>query len=233
MRIANNYHIAKIENVEFPDIGTPVITFTNPETETSDTLLNSNEFAAYLKNYKSWSFIALGPEPSDGVELYQTFYDVWNSFFLNRFSNYQKVYAAIMKNYDPLYNYDKTSEINTTTGKQTDKNIMAQVTDKTKNPLIQSSATDKIAPYDDTYSDRSKTESRVEAHDITFERGGHTDEFEKGERKDVVHDHTYGNVGVTTSMTLLTEEKNGRRFNFLKDIIADFVNECLFMVDIV
>lgn len=227
-------HIAAIRDVDFPSTHTAVISFTNPETESVDVLMYSDEWDRYLRDYLSWKFIAPGGAPTNGVELYTTFMDVWNSFFLNRFSNYQKIYTAILENYDPLSNYDKTSKITTDVGAQTDKSVNSHYEDKTKNPLVQSSAEDQVSPYDSaSYTNRNKTSSRVEAHDITIDHGAHTDELQKGARKDEVNEHTYGNIGVTTSMQMMTEEKDGRRFNFLKEIFEDFARECLFLIDVV
>lgn len=229
-----NTHIAAIKDVDFPSTHTAVISFTNPESESVDVLMYSDEWGRYLKEYFSWKFIALGDAPANGVELYTTFMDVWNSFFMNRFSNYQVVYTAIMKEYDPLSNYDKTSKITTDVGAQTDKSVMAHYEDKTKNPLVQSSAEDQVSPYDSaSYTNRNKTSSRVEAHDITIDHGAHTDELQKGARKDEVNEHTYGNIGTVTNYDMWSAEKDGRRFNFLKEIFEDFAKECLFLIDVV
>lgn len=227
-----NTHIAKIKNVDFPSTSSTVISFTNPETETVDVLLTSDKWPLYLKEYLSWSFIALGDAPTNDTELYTTFQDVWLSFYQNRYSNYQKIYTAIMKDYDPLWNYDKTSKITTDIGAQTDKNVNATYTDKNINPQVTSEATDGVAPYDSaTFSNKTKTESKVNAYTVQLEHGGHTDELQKGARKDEVNEHTYGNIGTISNMDLMRSELEGRRFNFLKDIIEDFVKECLFLCE--
>ena len=207
-------HIAKIKNIDFPSTSSTVISFTNPETETVDVLLTSDKWPLYLKEYSSWSFIALGDAPTNDTELYTTFQDVWLSFYQNRYSNYQ------------------TSKITTDVGAQTDKTVNATYTDKNINPQVTSEATDGVSPYDSaTFSNRTKTESKVNAYTVQLEHGAHTDELQKGARKDEVNEHTYGNIGVTTSMDMLKQELEGRRFNFLKDIIEDFVKECLFLCD--
>jgi hypothetical protein len=228
-----NTHIAKIKNVDFPTTASSVISFTNPNTETVDVLLTSDKWPVYLKEYLSWSFIALGDDPGD-TETYNTFLEVWNSFYQGRFTNYQQIYTSIVKEYDPLWNYDKTSKITTDTGAQTDKSVFATRTDKNINPQVTSEATDGVSPYDSsTFSNRTKTESKVNAYTVQNEYGGHTDELQKGARKDTVDEHTYGNIGTVTNVDLWRSEYENRRFNFLKDIIEDFAKECLFLCEMI
>lgn len=228
-----NTHIAKIKNVDFPSTASDVISFTNPNTETVDVLLTSDKWHVYLKEYLSWSFIALGDDPGD-TETYSTFLDVWNSFYQGRFTNYQQIYTSIVKEYDPLWNYDKTSKITTDVGAQTDKSVYATHTDKNINPQVTSEATDGVSPYDSaTFSNRTKTESKVNAYTVQNEYGAHTDELQKGSRKDEVNEHTYGNIGTITNVDMWRAEYENRRFNFLKDIIEDFAKECLFLCEMV
>lgn len=226
-----NTHIAKIKNVDFPTTASSVISFTNPNTETVDVLLTSDKWPVYLKEYLSWSFIALGDDQGD-TETYNTFLEVWNSFYQGRFTNYQQIYTSIVKEYDPLWNYDKTSKITTDIGAQTDKSVYATHTDKNINPQVTSEATDGVSPYDSaTFSNRTKTESKVNAYTIQNEYGAHTDELQKGARKDEVNEHTYGNIGTVTNVDLWRSEYENRRFNFIKDIIEDFAKECLFLCE--
>lgn len=228
-----NTHIAKIKNVDFPTTASSVISFTNPNTETVDVLLTSDKWPVFLKEYLSWSFIALGDDPGD-TEDYNTFLEVWNSFYQGRFTNYQQIYTSIVKEYDPLWNYDKTSKITTDTGAQTDKSVFATRTDKNINPQVTSEATDGVSPYDSsTFSNRTKTESKVNAYTVQNEYGGHTDELQKGARKDEVNEHTYGNIGTITNVDMWRAEYENRRFNFIKDIIEDFAKECLFLCEMV
>lgn len=228
-----NTHIAKIKNVDFPTTASSVISFTNPNTETVDVLLTSDKWPVYLKEYLSWSFIALGDDPGD-TETYNTFLEVWNSFYQGRFTNYQQIYTSIVKEYDPLWNYDKTSKITTDTGAQTDKSVFATRTDKNINPQVTSEATDGVSPYDtSTFSNRTKTETKVNAFTVQNEYGGHTDELQKGARKDEVNEHTYGNIGTITNVDMWRAEYENRRFNFIKDIIEDFAKECLFLCEMI
>lgn len=226
-----NTHIAKIKNVDFPTTASSVISFTNPNTETVDVLLTSDKWPVYLKEYLSWSFIALGDDPGD-TETYSTFLEVWNSFYQGRFTNYQQIYTSIVKEYDPLWNYDKTSKITTDVGAQTDKSVYATHTDKNINPQVTSEATDGVSPYNSaTFSNRTKTESKVNAYTVQNEYGAHTDELQKGSRKDEVNEHTYGNIGTITNVDMWRAEYENRRFNFIKDIIEDFAKECLFLCE--
>lgn len=228
-----NTHIAKIKNVDFPTTASNVITFTNPNTETVDVLLTSDKWPVFLKEYLSWSFIALGDDPGD-TEDYNTFLEVWNSFYQGRFTNYQQIYTSIVKEYDPLWNYDKTSKITTDVGAQTDKSVFATRTDKNINPQVTSEATDGVSPYDSsTFSNRTKTESKVNAYTVQNEYGSHTDELQKGARKDEVNEHTYGNIGTITNVDMWRAEYENRRFNFIKDIIEDFAKECLFLCEMI
>ena len=109
---------------------------------------------------------------------------------------------ALKENYDPLHNYDRHEEWTD----KTDSKVINDATTKT-NKSAYDSAT--LTPYDSSDYDNTDT---VDA------TGKHTG-------------HLYGNIGVTTSATMLSEEMDVRGKYNLYNMIADcYARELTLMV---
>ena len=211
------------------------------------TLVSASEFKQYLKRYYDFNFLTITTTPL------QELLEYWQEFCTRTQSSYTRAYLALTEEYNPLHNYDKHSVITTETDEHTDteKTPEYTITETNKIPLIktensgvQSSQTDKSYPYDDNSTGvvKAKTDNEVGqsntqtlAHDIVneTETEAHNIETEYGEQKVTVTEDTEGNIGVTTSATMATEELQLRRNNIIDYIMEGFVKDYLFLADVV
>ena len=188
------------------------------------TVVSSTEFKRYLKRYYDWNFLTITDTPLAELLEY------WQEFCVRTQSDYTRAYIALMEEYNPLHNYDKHSVIETETDSHTDTNKVPLI--KTENSGLDSSQTDKTVPYDgSTFLDKDKTENHIGAsHTQTL---AHNIETEYGKQKVTVTEDTAGNIGVTTSATMATEELQLRRNNITDYIMEGFIKDYLFLADVV
>ena len=188
------------------------------------TLVSAAEFKQYLKRYYDFNFLTITATPL------QELLEYWQEFCTRTAASYTRAWLALTEEYNPLHNYDKHSVITTETDEHTDTNKIPLI--KTENSGVDSSQTDKTMPYDaSTFADKDKTENHVGAsHTQTL---AHNIETEYGEQKVTVTEDTAGNIGVTTSATMATEELQLRRNNIIDYIMEGFVKDYLFLADVV
>lgn len=188
------------------------------------TLVSAAEFKQYLKRYYDFNFLTITTTPL------QELLEYWQEFCTRTAASYTRAWLALTEEYNPLHNYDKHSEIVTETDEHTDTNKVPLI--KTENSGVDSSQTDKTIPYDgSTFLDKDKTENHVGAsHTQTL---AHNIETEYGKQKVTVTENTSGNIGVTTSATMATEELQLRRNNIIDYIMEGFVKDYLFLADVV
>lgn len=188
------------------------------------TLVSAAEFKQYLKRYYDFNFLTITTSPL------QELLEYWQEFCTRTAASYTRAWLALTEEYNPLHNYDKHSVITTETDEHTDTNKIPLI--KTENSGVDSSQTDKTMPYDtSTFADKDKTENHVGAsHTQTL---AHNIETEYGEQKVTVTEDTAGNIGVTTSATMATEELQLRRNNIIDYIMEGFIKDYLFLADVV
>ena len=206
------------------------------------TLVSAAEFKQYLKRYYDFNFLTITNTPL------QELLEYWQEFNTRTAASYTRAWLALTEEYDPLHNYDKHSVIVTETDEHDDtvKNPLVSQTDKiplikTENSGVDSSQTDKTIPYDgSTFLDKDKTENHVGAsntqtlaHDVVHETAAHDVTTTYGDQKVTVTEDTSGNIGVTTSATMATEELQLRRNNIIDYIMEGFVKDYLFLADVV
>ena len=188
------------------------------------TLVSAAEFKQYLKRYYDFNFLTITTSPL------QELLEYWQEFNTRTAASYTRAWLALTEEYNPLHNYDKHSVITTDTDEHTDTNKIPLI--KTENSGVDSSQTDKTMAYDSAdFINKDKTENHVGtsntqtlAHDI---------ETEYGAQKVTVEENTSGNIGVTTSATMATEELQLRRNNIIDYIMEGFVKDYLFLADAV
>ena len=189
------------------------------------TLVSSTEFKRYLKRYYDWNFLTITDTPLAELLEY------WQEFCNRTQSSFTRSYIALTEEYNPLHNYDKHSVITTETDEHTDTNKIPLI--KTENSGVQSSQTDKAYPYDDnsTGVTKAKTDNEVgQSHTQTL---AHNIETEYGDQKTTVTENTNGNIGVTTSATMLKEELDIRKHNITDYIMESFIKDYLFLANMV
>ena len=206
------------------------------------TLVSAAEFKQYLKRYYDFNFLTITTTPL------QELLEYWQEFNTRTAASYTRAWLALTEEYNPLHNYDKHSVITTKTDEHEDtvKNPLVSQTDKvplikTENSGVISSQTDKTYPYDDNSTGVTKAHSennvgqsntQTLAHDVVHETAAHNITTEYGEQKVTVTEDTSGNIGVTTSATMATEELQLRRNNIIDYIMEGFIKDYLFLADV-
>ena len=207
------------------------------------TLVSAAEFKQYLKRYYDFNFLTITTTPL------QELLEYWQEFNTRTAASYTRAWLALTEEYNPLHNYDKHSVITTETDEHEDtvKNPLVSQTDKiplikTENSGVISSQTDKAYPYDDNSTGVTKAHSennvgqsntQTLAHDVVHETAAHNITTEYGDQKVTVTEDTSGNIGVTTSATMATEELQLRRNNIIDYIMEGFIKDYLFLADVV
>ena len=189
------------------------------------TLVSASEFKQYLKRYYDFNFLTITNTPL------QELLEYWQEFCTRTAASYTRAYIALIEEYNPLHNYDKHSVITTDTDEHTDTDKIPLI--KTENSGVQSSQTDKSYPYDDSSTGVVKAKTDNEVGQSNTQTLAHNIEHEYGAQGVTVEETTQGNIGVTTSATMLTEELEIRRNNIIDYIMEGFIKDYLFLADVV
>lgn len=174
------------------------------------------------------------------------------------FDTFKKWHEALSADYNPLYNYDRHEEYSDhkeykgQESEQIDNNSSAATNTKgsrdvlvdDESKILSDISEKSVSAFDSNeYSPSEKdTRSSVNTQDTITKDTSETDSSTSGSsltntnrgitnKESLKHDaHLYGNIGVTTSMQLIREELDLRRFN-LYDQIADlFTDEFCIMI---
>ena len=163
--------------------------------------------------------------------------------FLVYGSKWDKLYKTLDLEYNPLWNVDATIEETRDIDKRhtedlhpeyTDTDTYGETTGSTTYGQLDDNTTNKTTPYDsDTYRNLSKQEREVlehedeyktEEHEDTHKKGEHTDEHDEDAYKDVITTKRQGNIGVTSSMDLIRQEREIDDFKFLDILMSDIID---------
>ena len=160
----------------------------------------------------------------------------------NWYATFARWLETLTEEYNPLHNYDRTEEIL----EKIDEDTKSHNTGSGTNRL--SGSSNSITEVDDTdttsvsayntssfdNSDKSVHDGQSINNDSSQSSGQSTSTADGTENKDIVRDHKarmFGNIGVTTSATMATEELTLRGKYVLNTMIADtFVKEFCLMV---
>ena len=189
------------------------------------TLVSAAEFKQYLKRYYDFNFLTITATPL------QELLEYWQEFCTRTAASYTRAWLALTEEYNPLHNYDKHSTITTDTDAHTDTNKVPLI--KTENSGVISSQTDKVYPYDDSSTGITKAHSENNVGQSNTQTLAHNIETDYGKQKTTVEENTSGNIGVTTSATMATEELQLRRNNIIDYIMEGFIKDYLFLADVV
>lgn len=175
----------------------------------------------------------------------KTFSQLFNGFLTMQKEPFTRFYNSISMDFSPIENYDKTSDITTNFvgSEKVTENYGDQksvtTTGGTQNNTIGASTTNSlnsVSPYDSTEffnkeNNVTNTQEQVNTSksDITdtLVTNSHSDSTEKAftDRKNIVTEHTHGNIGVTKSTELLIDYQNmQKKMNFILEIIGIFLH---------
>lgn len=162
-------------------------------------------------------------------------YDMWVR--LNG-EEFLRIYNVMRSEYNPLENYDRMEEGSTETarhkGSRTSQNV-----DITNTPTVTTKTTEKVNASDGGVVESMETETANTSGNTVTSGSADTNYTETRDISDTVFDRdvetyngrrTHGNIGVTTTQALITEEINLRLLGFIETIIAQFVEKFTFYV---
>lgn len=178
---------------------------------------------------------------ADDEDVVTDFVRCWNFWKSNRFNldNWEQLFRGFTYKYNPTFNYYRDEKITTTPeGKETDTTTF-NGSEKTTNKTPEGGYTDTMTDYvnaetRENFTGVSKTENhtaqRNDEVETTFTGRNNKTEKTFDGRKDTTENHTEGNIGVSTSAQILTEEEKLRRFNLMDYILSGFVARYCFLV---
>lgn len=162
-------------------------------------------------------------------------YDMWVR--LNG-DEYLRIYNVMRSEYNPLENYDRMEEGATETarhkGTRTSQNV-----DITNTPTVTTKTTEKVNASDGGVVESMETETANTGGNTVTSGNADTNYTETRDISDSVYDRdvetfngrrTHGNIGITTTQTLITEEVNLRLLGFIETIMSQFVKKFTFYV---
>ena len=162
-------------------------------------------------------------------------YDMWVR--LNG-EEYLRIYNVMRSEYNPLENYDRMEEGSTETarhkGSRTSQNV-----DITNTPTVTTKTTEKVNASDGGVVESMETETANTSGNTITSGSAETNYSETRDISDTLYDRdvetfngrrTHGNIGITTTQTLITEEVNLRLLGFIETIMSQFVEKFTFYV---
>ena len=166
---------------------------------------------------------------------FKNVYDMWVR--LNG-EEYLRIYNVMRSEYNPLENYDRMEEGATETarhkGSRTSQNV-----DITNTPTVTTKTTEKVNASDGGIVESMETETANTSGNTVTSGSAETNFTETRDISDSVYDRdvetfngrrTHGNIGVTTTQTLINEEINLRLLGFIETIMSQFVEKFTFYV---
>ena len=240
------YNIANIlyhDNPEFPDLPICEMTMTTDDDEGHPVTLITNEEFRIILMQKYFSFYIQTPsfydtETKQNVELVPDLEtaisylaDVFRVWKTSRIHGFMKLYEALMSNYKPWVNYDKTihstmeysgTETNELTKSGTEQNNMV-------NAEV-SSIIKKTAYDEDDYLDNTKTTTpaHTDTDTLSFSNRKDTDVKSFNNRTDTYDYTEFGNIGVKSTQEIIMTSFTLTNLEDLKNYIVNyFVHENL------
>lgn len=144
-----------------------------------------------------------------------------NNFFKRKKPNFDRMIAALNAEYDPLENYDRKED-----WKDIFKeHVEGEARDETHNDSTGNS-TSKISAMD---SDELVTDTGGDSHNEGNSNAKTTNEADRN--NDSIHTgRVHGNIGVTTSMQLIKEELELRKYDIMEQIVRAFEKDVIIQI---
>lgn len=144
-----------------------------------------------------------------------------NNFFKRKKFNFDKMIAALNAEYDPLENYDKKEDWSD----RFNEHVEGAAHDETHNDSTGSS-TSKISAMD---SEELVTDTGGDSHNEGNSNATTTNEADRN--NDTTHTgRVHGNIGVTTSMQLIKEELELRKYDIMEQIVRAFEKDVIIQI---
>ena len=190
----------------------------------NDTVLIKSEYVEnmFILKYGTWETL------DETSEDFKHTFDLYNEYMT---PNLNKAISALTAEYNPLNNYEGKTEIIQEYGEQTQNFIKGQESITNTNNAVTDNTEDYVTSYDsDTFSPASKNKNDYGERISTTENGTRTDTNTINSYTNKVTEIKAGNMGVTTSQHMITEEINLRLKNIYDMYIDNFVKNVCYMI---
>ena len=139
--------------------------------------------------------------------------------------NLSKVLDAFKMEYNPIENYDGYEKTTTNYGEHTTFNkqgsqLVENNYGETNNENIESVTTNDTTTFFDTNKNNAKILEHTDKNNI----GARIDEIQSVTHTDTVEIQKHGNMGVTSTQTMLQQEYELRRKNIIYDYLHQLAN---------
>ena len=199
-------------------------------------IYTAQDFYSYIRaKYGHMLFETPEITPEKARQDLKNVYDMWVR--LNG-EEYLRIYNVMRSEYNPLENFDRMEEGSTETarhkGSRTSQNV-----DITNTPTVTTKTTEKVNASDGGVVESMETETANTSGNTVTSGNADTNYTETRDISDSVFDRdvetfngrrTHGNIGITTTQTLITEEVNLRLLGFIETIMSQFVEKFTFYV---
>ena len=180
-------------------------------------------------------------------EFFGSFFFFCSSYTLNtknplvkKFGSYNTLMSGNLKSqmdvmkmtYNPIENYVRNEESETTTGAKEEKFEKGGSTDTTE--VGQGTITTKsdVTSYEsNTFADADKVTTDESPRTTTNIIGESSDTRTEKEHVDKYKNHIHGNIGVTTSQQMIESELELRKRNVVTEYLTEFANMYFFIDD--
>lgn len=159
---------------------------------------------------------------------------IWGEIWQRTFSKWVE---ALNIDYDPLYNYDRHEvykDIKKSDYKDNTKENSSSKSSTTTGSNTSSDTEEKVSAYDAaTYSEKQKeTASATTSQTGSGNANGNINRDANGNSNETIeHDaHLFGNIGVTTSQQMLTDQLKVVEWNLYEHISDIFIDEFCILI---
>lgn len=159
---------------------------------------------------------------------------IWGEMWQRTFSKWVE---ALSIDYDPLYNYDRHEvykDIKKSDYKDNTKENSSSLSSTTTGSNTSSDTEEKVSAYDAaTYSEKQKeTASATTSQTGSGNASGNINRDANGNSNETIeHDaHLFGNIGVTTSQQMLTDQLKVVEWNLYEHISDIFIDEFCILI---
>lgn len=151
--------------------------------------------------------------------------DIRSTLFMNKYK-YDTIYKTINLEYNPIWNVEGTEKTTSVYGATEKKDTFADKETINVQGDRKSTDTTSVYPYDteDKTPEEENEHFISEVTDTSTEKG-RTDTTKTEEHTDTTTIEKSGNIGVTSTQSLITQERQVAMFSFWDIVISDVVKE--------
>lgn len=192
-------------------------------TYNDNVLISSNIVENYLlKKYASYYTL------NDTALEFKTDFDIYNSLMADGLN---KIINAFNAEYNPIENYNSIIEEENIYGERISTFNKGEQSNQNNYGDRQITTTDSVTSYDSTdFKDTSKTINDNKSYDDILTEGSRLDKDTHNTYTDKHNLNQHGNIGTTTSQSMVSDELSLRLTNIYYKYLDEFVKNWLFYI---